>query len=73
MVLLSDKDVVKDLLQTLIKQYGDQQKDHNAKLEMPSKLSSDLESWLVSEVKAECKKNDSLSGFSSTRCRWRMH
>lgn len=62
-VSLTDKDVVKDLMQTLVKQYDSQQKEHSAKFEMPSKLSSDLESWLVSELKAECKKNDSLAGF----------
>ena len=59
---LAKADIVKDLLQNLISQYT-QKSGHSLKIEIPQKLSTDLESWLVSEVKATCEKNDNLAGF----------
>ncbi|WP_372368415.1 V-type ATP synthase subunit E family protein [Candidatus Uabimicrobium sp. HlEnr_7] len=59
---LAKTDVVKDLLQNLISQYT-QNSGHSMTVEVPQKLSSDLEAWLTSEVKATCKKNDNIAGF----------
>jgi vacuolar-type H+-ATPase subunit E/Vma4 len=60
---LKSADVVKSLLETLLKQYSDQSKEHNLHVELPKEISSNLESWLVSEAKAACKGNDAIAGF----------
>jgi len=59
---LKKSDIVKELLQNLISQYT-QNSGHSFTVEISESLSSDLESWLVSEVKATCEKNDNIAGF----------